>query len=186
MMISQQQFNTLTEQEQKEYLYFWSALHEARSEKQAIEFTEKNIAMYRSGLTGLARTKVEADLSNHIRYQGILEDISRYELRVRNILDKLEDVEKKNNKVEKEIIKYKAEIHGSNCVFNNIYRKTIESAIKSARATIDKEQTIQSRPDNHKNINIVIFAGTVQSTPEFKKKESVFYHQILKVPYIEG
>jgi hypothetical protein len=91
MMITQQQFNKLTKEGQDEYLFFWSSLYDAQSQKQAIEFTEKTMAMYKSQLTGLARTKVEADLSSHERYQGILEEIEVYERKLKRIVAKQKD-----------------------------------------------------------------------------------------------
>lgn len=48
--MKQSQFDKLSKEAQNEYLYFFSAWHEAKAEKEAIEYTEKVKARFTSGL----------------------------------------------------------------------------------------------------------------------------------------
>lgn len=91
MLMTQLQFDKLSKEAQNEYLYFFSAWHEAKAEKEAIEFTEKVKARFNSGLSGVERAGVEPDMTGHHKYEMLVEDVEDYEKRLKKILAKLED-----------------------------------------------------------------------------------------------
>lgn len=92
MLISKQQFQSMPMEVQSEYLYFFSVWNERKAEAQAVEFSEKTAFILKSELTGmdLVKASKEFKIENHGQYESCLEDIERYEKRLRRIIDNLE------------------------------------------------------------------------------------------------
>ena len=79
--------------------------------------------------------------------------------------------------------KFKAEIHGAPCIFDNFYRASIESAIKIARKNLDETAPVQERKDWHDKIIIKVYEGEVFDVPNFSRGKQTRYTLVHEEKY---
>jgi hypothetical protein len=92
--IKKEIFQSMPQEVQSEYEYFWTSWWDLKMLEQAIREGERKFQFLKTSGSGMAlikavNEKLEISLKNHQRYQTVLEDIESYEKRLKKIMAKL-------------------------------------------------------------------------------------------------